>query len=112
MARFKEIETRLKKKLRPNVPTASDRPGWTRMVRAREDGREKLIYFGKKSLKEGLKNPEASIRTEATLKCDRPMSKLTREYWECQDLAPRQEKSVQKFKKAKNIAVQKKKDIR
>ena len=100
MARFKEIEARLKKKLRINVPTASDKPGWTRMVRAHENGQEKLIYFGKKQQPSSL-NPEESVRPIATLKCDQPMSKLSREYWECKDLAPRQDKAIAKFRKSK-----------
>ena len=41
MKRFDELEKKLKKKLVPNRPTASDKPGFLRMVLAKEGDPQK-----------------------------------------------------------------------
>jgi len=72
-----------KKNMKCNVVRSSTRPGKKRMVKACENGREKIIHFGAKG-----HNYSAAARKsfKARHKCGSAKSKLTARYWACKNL--------------------------
>jgi hypothetical protein len=84
MGKFKKIKDRLK----CNQPTKSNRDGKKRMVKACEDGKEKLVHYGATGYKHNYsKDAKKSFR--ARHKCDEKKSKLSAGYWSCRDLWPK-----------------------
>lgn len=74
--------SKAKKRLKPNKPTRSYKPGKKFMVLASEGGKKKLIHFGAKGYKHNYsKGARKSYR--ARHKCDQKKSKLTASYWSC-----------------------------
>jgi hypothetical protein len=74
-----------KSKMKCNVVLSSTRPGKKRMVKACENGKEKLIHFGAKGYGH---NYSAAARKsfKARHKCGTATSKLTARYWACKNL--------------------------
>lgn len=68
-----------------NKPRPSTRPGKKRMVKACEDGKEKLIHYGAKGY--GHNYSDAARKSfRARHKCGEKKSKLSAQYWACKDL--------------------------
>ena len=74
-----------KSKMKCNVVTKSDRAGKKKMVKACENGKEKLIHYGHSDYGH---NYSAAARKSfrARHKCGQKKSKLTASYWACKDL--------------------------
>ena len=74
-----------KSKMQCNRPTASDRPGKKKMVKACSGGEEKLLHFGAKGYGN---NYSAAARKsfKARHSCDTANDKLTPRYWACKNL--------------------------
>jgi len=68
-----------------NSPRPSTRPGKKRMVKACEDGKERLVHFGAKGYGN---NYSAAARKSfrARHNCDNPGTKLSAKYWACKNL--------------------------
>lgn len=68
-----------------NRPVPSDRPGKKKMVKACQDGKEKLIHFGAEGYGH---NYSAAARKSfrARHSCDTASNKLTARYWACKNL--------------------------
>jgi hypothetical protein len=68
-----------------NQPRPSTRPGKKRMVKACENGEEKLVHFGAKGYGN---NYSAAARKSfrARHDCDNPGTKLSAKYWACKNL--------------------------
>lgn len=68
-----------------NQPRPSTRPGKKRMVKACENGQEKLVHFGAKGYGN---NYSAAARKSfrARHNCDNPGTKLSAKYWACKNL--------------------------
>ena len=68
-----------------NKPRPSERAGKKKMVKACQDGKEKLIHFGAKSYGH---NYSAAARKsfKARHKCSSATNKLTARYWACKHL--------------------------
>jgi hypothetical protein len=68
-----------------NSPRPSTRPGKKRMVKACENGQEKLVHFGAKGYGN---NYSAAARKSfrARHNCDNPGTKLSAKYWACKNL--------------------------
>lgn len=78
MSRF----SKLKDKLKCNTPVKSSNPEKKMMVKACEDGKEKLIHFGATGYKHNY-SPEAKRNFRARHSCDEEKSKLTARFWAC-----------------------------
>lgn len=74
-----------KSKMKCNQPVPSSRSGKKRMVKACENGKEKLIHYGDDSYGHNY-SPEARSSFRARHKCSTADSKLTARYWACKDL--------------------------
>ena len=74
-----------KENMKCNRPVPSDRAGKKKMVKACEDGKEKLIHYGEKGYKHNY-SITAKRSFRARHKCDQDKSKLTASYWACQNL--------------------------
>lgn len=74
-----------KSKMKCNSPRPSDRPGKKKMVKACENGKEKLIHFGAEGYGHNY-STAARKSFRARHGCDSPGSKLTARYWACQHL--------------------------
>jgi len=74
-----------KSKMACNKPMKSDRKNKKKMVKACENGKEKLIHFGHTSYGH---NYSAAARKsfKARHKCSTAKSKLTARYWACKNL--------------------------
>ena len=68
-----------------NKPRPSTRPGKKRMVKACENGKERLVHFGAKGYGN---NYSAAARKSfrARHHCSTPGSKLSARYWACKNL--------------------------
>lgn len=74
-----------KKEMPCNKPRRSDRAGKKKMVKACENGKEKLIHYGAKGYGHNYsKKARKSFR--ARHQCDEKKSKLSASYWACKDL--------------------------
>lgn len=81
MSKFKKIKERLK----CNQPTRSNREGKKKMVKACDDGKEKLVHYGATGYKHNYsKDAKKSFR--ARHKCDNAKDKLSARYWACKNL--------------------------
>jgi len=74
-----------KSSMKCNRPVPSDRPGKKKMVKACQDGKEKLIHFGAEGYGH---NYSAAARKSfrARHSCDTASNKLTARYWACKNL--------------------------
>jgi hypothetical protein len=81
MAKFKKVKDRLK----CNKPTDSYKSDKDHMVKACEDGKEKLVHYGDPDMKDRPNNKKARKSFRARHKCDEKKSKLTAGYWACKD---------------------------
>lgn len=75
----------LKSRLKCNKPTASSRPGKKKMVKACQDGKEKLVHFGADGYKHNY-SKEAKKSFRARHNCDNAKDKLSARYWACKNL--------------------------
>lgn len=73
------------KSLPANKPVASTRPGKKMMVRATENGKERLVHFGADEYSSNY-SPEARKNFRARHNCETPGSKLKARYWACKKL--------------------------
>lgn len=74
-----------KSKLKCNTPRKSTRAGKKKMVKACENGKEKLVHYGDKDYEHNhSKKARKSFR--ARHKCNQKNSKLGARYWACKDL--------------------------
>ena len=76
-----------------NKPRRSTRPGKKKMVKACEDGKEKLVHYGAKGYKHNYSD-SAKKSFRARHKCDRAKDKMSASYWACKDLWPRNKKTT------------------
>ena len=75
----------LKKRLKCNSPQKSPKPEKKMVVKACEDGKEKLIHFGATGYKHNYsKDAKKSFR--ARHKCDSAKDKMSARYWACKRL--------------------------
>jgi hypothetical protein len=81
MARFSS----LKEKMSCNSPKSSTRPGKKKMVKACDDGKEKLIHYGADGYKHNY-SKEAKKSFRARHDCDNAKDKLSPRFWACRDL--------------------------
>ena len=84
MSRWKNI----KEKLSCNSPRTSTRPGKKKMVKACENGQEKIVHYGADGYEHNY-SAEAKKSFRARHKCDQVKSKLSAQYWACRDLWPK-----------------------
>lgn len=75
----------LKKKLKCNSPVDSYKPDKKRMVKACDDGEEKLLHYGDSNYPSNYSD-EARKNFRARHKCSEENNKLTARYWACKDL--------------------------
>ena len=88
--RFREwltIESVDKSDMPCNKPRASDREGKKRMVKACEDGKEKVVHYGASDYGHNY-SKKAKDSFRARHKCSDNKSKLSAQYWACKDLWP------------------------
>ncbi len=70
-----------------NKPRKSTREGKKKMVKACEDGKEKLVHYGAKGYKHNYsKEARKSFHARHNCKKKEKGSKLTAGYWACKDL--------------------------
>lgn len=74
-----------KSEMKCNKPVASDRPGKKKMVKACENGKEKLLHFGAKGYGHNY-SAEARKSFKARHSCDTANDKMTPRYWACKHL--------------------------
>ncbi len=74
-----------KSSMKCNKVVSSDRPGKKRMVKACENGKEKLIHFGAEGYKSNY-SAKARASFRARHKCNTANSKLTARHWACKAL--------------------------
>lgn len=74
-----------KSKMPCNKPRTSDRAGKKKMVKACDNGKEKLIHYGAKGYGHNY-SPKARKSFRARHKCEGKKDKLTASYWACRDL--------------------------
>lgn len=82
-----------KENMKCNTPVPSDRPGKKKMVKACEDGQEKLIHFGAKGYKHNYSD-SAKRSFRARHHCKGNEDKLTASYWACRVLWPANKKTT------------------
>lgn len=68
-----------------NTPRKSWRDGKKKVVKACEDGKEKIVHYGDTDYKHNY-SKEARKSFRARHKCDKKKSKLSAGYWACKDL--------------------------
>jgi hypothetical protein len=78
MAKFSNIKDRLK----CNQPKRDKQGKKTHVVKACQDGKEKLVRFGHE-MPDRDSNPERRKSFRARHKCDEKKSKLSAGYWSC-----------------------------
>jgi hypothetical protein len=66
----------------------STRSGKKKMVKACEDGKEKLVHYGAEGYKHNY-SAKAKKSFRARHSCDEKKSKLSAQYWACKDLWPK-----------------------
>jgi hypothetical protein len=79
--KFKNIKDRLS----CNSPVKSTKEGKKKMVKACQDGEEKLIHFGASDYKSNY-SAEARKNFRARHNCDTANDKLTARHWACKAL--------------------------
>lgn len=79
--RFKKLKDALK----CNTPRPSTRPGKKKMVKACENGQEKIVHFGAEGYRHNY-SKQAKKSFRARHSCDEKKSKLSAQYWACRDL--------------------------
>lgn len=74
-----------KSKMKCNQPKKSTNPKKKRMVKACDNGEEKLVHYGATGYKHNYsKDAKKSFR--ARHKCDEANDRLSARYWACKDL--------------------------
>jgi hypothetical protein len=68
-----------------NKPRSSTRPGKKRMVKACQDGQEKIVHYGADGYGHNYSD-EARASFRARHNCDQAKDKLSAQYWACKDL--------------------------
>jgi len=76
---------KLKETMKCNCPRKSNRPGKKRMVKACQDGKEKLIHYGASEYGSNYSD-SARKNFRARHNCDTANDKLTARYWACKNL--------------------------
>lgn len=74
-----------KPSMKCNRPVPSDRPGKKKMVKACQDGKERLIHFGAEGYGHNY-STAARKSFRARHGCDTASDKLTAKYWACKNL--------------------------
>lgn len=74
-----------KKKMPCNKPRRSPNPKKKKVVKACENGKEKIIHYGATGYKHNY-SPKAKRSFRARHKCNTAKSKLTARHWACEDL--------------------------
>jgi hypothetical protein len=74
-----------KSSMKCNRPVPSDRPGKKKMVKACQDGKERLIHFGAEGYGHNY-STAARKSFRARHGCDTASDKLTARYWACKNL--------------------------
>ena len=82
-----------KENMKCNTPIPSDRPGKKKMVKACDDGEERLIHFGAKGYKHNYSD-SAKRSFRARHHCKGNEDKLTASYWACRVLWPANKKTT------------------
>lgn len=74
-----------KSKMKCNSPVPSDRAGKKKMVKACENGKEKLVHFGAEGYGH---NYSAAARSSFRARhgCDQADDKMSAKYWACKNL--------------------------
>lgn len=85
----------IKAKLSCNKPTSSTKEGKKKMVKACENGEEKLIHYGADEYDHNY-SAEAKKSFRARHGCDEELDKLSARYWACKDLWGRTKKIGEK----------------
>ena len=74
-----------KSKMKCNKPKRQVSGGKKFVVKACEDGKEKIIRYGDPNMKIKKSNPERRKSFRARHKCKTAKSKLTARYWSCKN---------------------------
>lgn len=74
-----------KKDMKCNSPKSSNRDGKKKMVKACDNGKEKLIHYGATGYKHNY-SKEAKKNFRSRHGCDSAKDKLSARYWACKDL--------------------------
>ena len=72
-----------KDKMACNKPRRDIQGGKKSVVKACENGKEKIVRFGDANMEIKRDNPERRKNFRARHNCDEPKSKLTAGYWSC-----------------------------
>lgn len=72
-----------KDKMPCNKPRRDIQGGKKSVVKACENGKEKIVRFGDANMEIKRDNPERRKNFRARHNCDEPKSKLTAGYWSC-----------------------------
>lgn len=88
MAKFKNLRELLKCNSPKSTP---DHPKKKKVVKACEDGKEKIVRYGAKGYKHNY-SAKAKKSFRARHSCDEKKSKLSAQYWACKDLWPKNKK--------------------
>jgi hypothetical protein len=76
---------KLKERLKCNQPVSSNKEGKKKMVKACDNGQEKLIHFGADGYKHNYSS-EAKKNFRARHNCDEANDKLSARYFACRNL--------------------------
>tara|TARA_R100001510_G_C7626892_1_gene186567 strand:- start:858 stop:1100 length:243 start_codon:yes stop_codon:yes gene_type:complete len=74
-----------KSKMKCNKPKRQISGGKKSVVKACENGKEKIIRFGDANMRIKKSNPKARKSFRARFKCKTAKSKLTARYWSCRE---------------------------
>lgn len=88
------------KSLPANKPVSSTRPGKKMMVRATENGKERLVHFGADEYSSNY-SPEARRNFRSRHNCESPGSKLKARYWACKALWSKSSPKIKGTKKTR-----------
>jgi len=74
-----------KKKMKCNKPRRSPKKNKTNVVKACENGKEKIVHYGDPKMKIKKSNPKRRKSFRARHKCGQKKSKLSAGYWSCKE---------------------------
>lgn len=81
----KKLLGKMKDKMPCNKPRKSTRPGKDHMVKACDDGEEKIIHYGDSKMPDQSHKKSNKKSFRARHNCDDKKDKMTAGYWACKD---------------------------
>ena len=83
--------SKIKERMKCNQPRKSWKPEKKKVVKACQDGKEKIIHFGATGYKHNY-SKEAKKSFRARHKCEGANDKMGARYWACKKLWPKNKK--------------------